>query len=436
MPMADSSPSPSYVTWFRDALPYINAHRGKTFVVMFSGELIESPRFADLVHDLALLSSLGVRLVLVNGARPRIERLLRDRGVEMRYVGGLRITDSTALECVKEAAGAVRLQIEALLSMGLANSPMAGARIRVNSGNLVTARPLGIRDGVDFQHTGEVRRVDRVGIEHALNNGDLVLLSPLGFSPTGEVFNLTVEDVATAAAIELAADKLLCLVPGAGLPAHELTIAEADALTKAGSSLPTQTMTALNAALTATRGGVHRAHLIPEEVDGALLLELFTRDGCGTLLTLDPFEGLREATIDDVGGILELIRPLEQQGVLVRRERERLETEIDHFVVVERDNGIIATAALYPFPDSALGELACLVVHPDYRRGDRGEELLNYIERQTRARGLRGLFVLTTHAAHWFQERGFIPIEATELPLERQQLYNLQRNSQVLIKML
>lgn len=439
---AEPRPSTGAVTfagWFRSALPYINAHRGRTFVVLFGGEVVEDPGFAHLVHDLALLNSLGVRLVLVHGARPRIERLLQQRRVEMRYVNGLRVTDRVALECVKEAAGAVRLQVEALLSMGLANSPMAGARIRVISGNLVTARPLGIRDGVDFQHTGEVRRIDTDGICRALAHDDLVLLSPLGFSPTGEVFNLSAEDVATAAATALQADKLLCLLSDPPLSARELTVAQAgELLDRDGAELAEQTRQALGAAVQACIGGVRRAHLLAygsdRNNDGRLLQELFTRDGSGTLVALDPFEGLRAATIDDVRGILELIRPLEEDGILVRRSRERLETEIARFVVVERDNTVIATAALYPFEPESIGELACLVVHPDYRRGRRGEDLLAYVEQQARRQGLQRLFVLTTHTAHWFLERGFEPAGLDILPDRRRSLYNLQRNSRTLVK--
>lgn len=435
--MSDANANPAqYTDWFRSTLPYINAHRGRTFVVMFGGEVIEDPGFANLVHDLALLNSLGVRLVLVHGARPRIERLLRQRQVEMRYVDGLRVTDEIALECVKEATGAVRLQVEALLSMGLANSPMAGARIRVSSGNLVTARPLGIRDGTDFQHTGEVRRIDREGICHGLDNGDLVLLSPLGFSPTGEVFNLSAEDVATAAAVSIQADKLICLLPGEGLDISEMVVAEARARLQSDPNLGEETRSALSAAIQACNGGVKRAHLLAfgEHGDSGLLPELFTRDGSGTLVTTDPYEDLRTATIDDVGGILELIRPLEDDGILVRRSRERLETEVRRFVVIERDATVIATAALYAFPDDQLGELACLVVHPDYRRGQHGDELLNYIEQQARKQGLKQLFVLTTRTAHWFKERGFAGASLDTLPMQRRSLYNYQRNSQVLIK--
>jgi len=432
--------SAGFVHWFRHSSPYINAFRGRTFVLAFGGEVLAEAQFPGLVHDIALLNSLGVRLVLVHGARPQIEQRLQERGAQLQYVNGLRVTDDEALACVKEASGTMRVEIEALLSIGLANSPMAGARIRVTSGNFVTAQPLGVRDGVDYLHTGEVRRVDAEGIRRQLAEGAIVLLSPLGYSPTGEVFNLSAEDVATAAAIELGADKLLYLVDGAGIPdeqgalIRELTLNQAESVLAHASKLPEGLGKALFSALYACSKGVHRVHLIDRHVDGSLLLELFTRDGIGTLISGETYEDMRQATIDDVGGILELIEPLEADGVLVRRSRELLEMEIDYFTVVERDGTIIGCAALYPFPREGVGELACMAVHPHYRNQRRGDALLEYLERKARELGIQRLFVLTTRTAHWFMERGFAPATLRDLPLERQALYNYQRRSKVFIK--
>ncbi len=432
----------TFVRWFRDSSPYINAFRGRTFVVAFGGEVIAEEQFANLVHDIALLNSLGVRLVLVHGARPQIEQRLTERGIEMQYVNGLRVTDAAALACVKDAAGSVRVEIEALLSMGLANSPMAGADIRVASGNFVTAQPLGVREGIDYLHTGEVRRIDSEGIHRQLDDGALVLLSPIGYSPTGEVFNLSVEDVATAAAIQIKADKLIYLVDGNGLElddgtlVRELSLSEADSYLEEKEPLTEAIGKSLFSAIYACKNGVTRAHLINRHVDGSLLMELFTRDGIGTLVSGESYEDIRQATIRDVGGILELIAPLEQDGVLVRRERERLEMEIDYFTVVERDGMVIACAALYPFTEDHCGELACLAVHRDYRNQGRGDDLLEYIERQARGVGIEKLFVLTTRTAHWFQERGFKVASLDDLPMARQKLYNYQRRSKVFIKSL
>lgn len=432
----------AFVCWFRQSSPYFHAHRGRTFVITLGGEAVADEGFPSMVHDIALLHGLGIRLVLVHGARPQIEERLQARGTELRYVNGLRITDAPALACVKEAAGAVRVEIEALLSMGLANSPMAGARIRVASGNFVTARPLGVREGVDYGHTGLVRRVDAEAIRQRLDAGAIALIPSLGYSPTGEVFNLTAQDVANSTAIALGADKLVCLLEGPGVIGADgdllsnLEPRQVDPLLQDRTDLPEELTQHLRAAVRACRSGVKRVHLISRGIDGALLRELFTRDGVGTLLTAAPYEDTRVAGVEDVGGILELIAPLERQGALVRRSRETLETEIERFTIMQRDGMIVACAALYPFPADALGELACVAVHPDYQGDGRGDKLLQIVEAQALEQGIHALFVLTTQTAHWFRERGFEPADIATLPMKRQMLYNYRRNSQVFIKRL
>lgn len=430
----------TFVNWFRHSSPYIHAFRDRTFIISFGGEAVADASFPNLIHDISLLHSLGIRLVLVHGARPQIEQRLREKDQTIQYVNSIRVTDSAALACTKEAAGSVRLEIEALLSMGLANSPMAGARLRVTSGNFVIAKPLGILNGIDYGHTGEIRRIDGIGIKQRLDAGDIVLLSPIGYSPTGEIFNLTALEVAAAVAKELKADKLIYLVEGPGLRnAHkqllrQLSLKEAEAILKNEDNDLGEMAIVLKNAIESCNSDVRRVHLIDRSKDGGLLLELFTRDGVGTMISSDIYEGTRQASINDVGGILELIRPLEQAGVLVRRLREQLELEIDYFYVVERDGTIIACAALYPFMDEKIGELACLAVHPDYQKEGRGESLLLYIEREARKKKIRRLFVLTTQTAHWFQERGFAPADLNALPVKKQGLYNYQRRSKVFVK--
>ncbi len=429
-----------HVNWLRHASPYINAHRDCTFVVMLPGEGVAHPNFGNIVHDLVLLHSLGVRLVLVHGSRPQIEARLTNNGLTPRFHRDLRITDSPTLECVIDAVGQLRIAIEARLSMDMARSPMQGSRLRITSGNFVTARPIGVVDGVDYHHTGEVRRIDRKGINRQLDERSIVLLSPLGYSPTGEIFNLACEDVATRAAIDLDADKLLLfgaecgLLDEAGKLVRELRPQQVPAhLQRLGSSYQAEL---LDAAAEACKAGVRRSHIVSYAEDGALLSELFTRTGNGTLVAQEQFESLREATIEDVGGLIELITPLEDQGILVRRSREVLEREIEQFSIVEREGLIIACAALYQIADSDFGELACLAVNPAYRHGGRGDELLERIEERARAQGLKTLFVLTTRTAHWFRERGFEPSSVDRLPAARASLYNYQRNSQVFEKAL
>ena len=429
-----------YVNWLRHATPYINAHRDCTFVVMLPGEGVEHPNFANIVHDLVLLHSLGVRLVLVYGSRPQIESRLNERGLTARFHNNLRITDSQTLDCVIDAVGHLRIAIEARLSMDMAASPMQGSRLRVSGGNFVTARPIGVLDGIDYHHTGEVRRIDRRGIGRLLDERSIVLLSSLGYSPTGEIFNLSCEDVATRAAIELKADKLVLfgeqagLLDEQGLLVRELRPQQVPAhMARLGADYQAEL---LDAAAQACRGGVKRSHIVSFATDGSLLSELFTRDGSGTLVDQEQFESIREASIEDVGGLIDLITPLEEQGILVRRSREVLEREIGQFSIVERDGLIIACAALYPFADSDAGELACLAVNQEYRHGRRGDELLERIEQRARKLGLKTLFVLTTRTAHWFRERGFQPCGVESLPASRASLYNFQRNSKVFEKSL
>jgi amino-acid N-acetyltransferase len=440
-----------FVTWFRSVAPYVNSFRNKTFVVAFGGEVVADGKFVELVHDLNLLASLGVRLVLVHGARPQIESRLGECNLQTIYVRGMRVTDADTLQCVKESTGRVRVEIEALLSMGLPNSPMANAAIRVASGNFVTARPVGVIEGVDLMHTGEVRKIDAPAIRARLEQGELALLSPLGYSPTGEIFNLTLENVAAEAAIALKADKLIFLMDPEGIEKRnsdcsealllrELTVAEGKALLRESpiqvARLSEDVQLYLPFALQACERGVSRAHLISRHVDGAMLLELFTHSGIGTMISEGPLENLRDARIEDVGAVLQLIEPLEADGTLVRRNRELLEMEIARFVVVEHDCIIIGCAALYPFPDDDAAELACLTVHSDYRSAGCGDALLKNIEGKARSLGSKKLFVLTTRTAHWFVERGFVETGIGELPRAKQGLYNYQRRSKVFVKQL
>jgi len=438
-----------FVAWFRSVTPYVNAFRGKVFVIGFSGEMITDAKFVSFIHDINLLASLGVRLVLVHGARPQIQLRLDESQLETQSVMGLRVTDPAALQCVKESVGRVHHEIAALLSMGLPNSPMANAAIRVTSGNFVTACPYGVINGIDLMHTGKVRKINAQAIHARLEQNDVALISPLGYSPTGEIFNLAMENVATEVAIALRAEKLIFLLnalepdkSSADKPPclpRELTVADCksllDSKTQATAhSVPDSIKPSLHYATKACEMGVARAHLISRHSDGAIIQELFTHDGIGCMISQETLQALRKARIEDVGGILQLIEPLETEGILVRRNRELLEIEIDRFTVFEHDGIILGCAALYPFPEENTCELACLAIHPDYRDQGHGNRLLKYIESKTVSQGIHTLFVLTTHATHWFIEHGFTETTPSELPKAKQNLYNYQRRSKVFVK--
>ncbi|EPH6263831.1 amino-acid N-acetyltransferase [Escherichia albertii] len=430
------------VEGFRHSVPYINTHRGKTFVIMLGGEAIEHENFSSIVNDIGLLHSLGIRLVVVYGARPQIDANLAAHHHEPLYHKNIRVTDAKTLELVKQAAGTLQLDITARLSMSLNNTPLQGAHINVVSGNFIIAQPLGVDDGVDYCHSGRIRRIDEEAIHRQLDNGAIVLLGPVAVSVTGESFNLTSEEIATQLAIKLKAEKMIGFCSSQGVTnddgniVSELFPNEAQARVEAQEEqgdYNSGTVRFLRGAVKACRSGVHRCHLISYQEDGALLQELFSRDGIGTQIVMESAEQIRRATINDIGGILELIRPLEQQGILVRRSREQLEMEIDKFTIIQRDNMTIACAALYPFPEEKIGEMACVAVHPDYRSSSRGEVLLERIAAQAKQSGLSKLFVLTTRSIHWFQERGFTPVDIDLLPESKKQMYNYQRKSKVLM---
>ena len=446
-----------FVSWFRSVAPYIHAFGGKTFVIAFGGEVVDDGQFISLSHDLNLLASLEVRIVLVHGSRTQIESRLKRANLKTKLAGGLRVTDDQAMEVVKEANGSIRVEIESLLSMGLVNSPMAGSDIRVASGNFVTAKPIGVLEGIDLQHTGEVRKVDSTAIQKRLDDGEMVLLSPLGYSPTGEAFNLSLEDVAVSTAIALHADKLIFLMDSSGVHnargelLREMTAQKAknllqhvknnyskndEAESPKAPNITEDEAYYLPAAIRACDHGVARTHLICRHTDGAILQELFTHDGIGTMVTEMPLESMRQAEIDDVGALLQLIEPLEAEGILVRRGRERLEIEIEQFYIMEHDGRVIGCAALYPFAQEKMAEFACLAIHPAYRGCGRGDRLFHYCEAQAKELGYKTLFCLTTRTEHWFLERGFIEKTVTDLPTEKQQIYNLQRRSKVFVKKL
>ncbi|MBI5616994.1 MAG: amino-acid N-acetyltransferase [Gammaproteobacteria bacterium] len=435
--MFEKQEAVSFVRGMREASPYIRAHRDHVFVVHLGGEALVDARFPHLVQDLTLLHGIGVKLVLVHGARPQIDARLATANIASTWCRHIRVTDAAALAEVKLAVAAARITVEAQFSHATVNRPFGGTPLRIVGGNFVVARPAGVVDGIDLQFTGEVRKVDASAIRRLIDQDDLVLVSPLAYSPTGEVFSLNALDLATSIAADLKAAKLIVLCDGPGVAGpdgavlRELTAQEAAALT-----LPEPLAQVMSCALEACNSGVGRVHLVPREVEGALLLELFTRDGVGTLVSSTPFDRLRPAGIEDVGGILDLIEPLEAEGILVKRSREKLEMEIDHFSVVERDDTVVACGALYPFAAAGMGEIACIAVHPEYRRNGFGDALLAALEQRAEDRGMSRVFALTTHTAHWFQEKGYSKVGLDDLPVERRELYNYRRNSIVLSKAL
>jgi amino-acid N-acetyltransferase len=399
-------------------------------VIGIPGECAMRDTFTQLIHDIAILNTLGIRLVICHGARPQIEQAILQQGGQNNYAKGIRVTDANSLNTVKQIISVMHLDIQAMLSM-------AGNDIRISSGNFVTAQPIGVLDGVDYQYTGRVRNIDATSIVWQLERGAIVLISPLGHSPSGETFSLAADELTAKLARALHADKAVFLLSDSDVStfsqhARALTLLESKNHLK--NKLPDSVRRCLQIALDCCSQGVNRVHFLDYALDGAILLELFTRDGCGLMISADNYDDMRAASIDDIGGILELIEPLEDSGVLVRRSRQKLEMEISQFFIMERDKMIIGCAALYTYDKEGLAELACLAIHPNYQGEGRGQAILDAMEKIAVKMGIKQLFVLTTQTTHWFLERNFKQCDMDVLPIKHQALYNYKRNSKVLLK--
>ena len=433
-----------FARWFRDSTPYISAYRGSTFVVMLGGDALAHNNYVNILHDLALLTVLGVRLVLVHGARPQLDAALKKAGIEARYANYLRITDTETLRVAKSVSAGLRNKIEASFSVGLPTTPLHNTEISVYSGNFVNAQPIGVLDGVDHHFSGQVRSIRCSAIEQALGVNSLVLVSPLAYSPAGETYNLCAEDLATELALQLGAEKLI-FFSEAVLPFNSarknqsvFTPAEAQSLLESNSVDKQSSLHyRLNALIQASLAGIPSSQLVSYTEDGALLQELFTATGHGTQILSGILEGVRKAEPSDIAGIIELIQPLEEAGILLKRSRDKLEQEIDHFLVAEIDGILAGCCALYPMSDSHSAELACLVAHPAYRNTSLGDglgaELLNAVCTKANSMGLERLFALTTRTRDWFIENGFKEVGVSDLPDSKQAMYNFQRNSKVLL---
>ena len=411
------------IDWFRNTAPYINTHRGTTVVVGLRAGAVSQDNFINVVHDLALMQSLGMRLVIVH----------EHADLEHAPISQDAITN------ILSEISSERSQIERMFSMGLPNSPLHNAKLRVISGNFVTARPVGILDGIDHGALGVVRHIDVAGITHALDGAAICLLSTTGHSPAGDIFAVNALELMRVVARSLAAEKLIVMSEHEGVTRddgsmmRQLTVADARSYS---SQVAGDIGANIRLACDTCDDGVKRVHLVSYRCDGGLIKELYTHDGAGTLISSDEYEQMVTAQSHDLAGILELIRPLQQEGILVERSNEQVAADLDHFTVITKDSRVIACAALYPNRHDAIGEIACVATHPDYRDSGHGERLVEKLAETARELHLKQVYVRTTQTGHWFRELGFQPVEQNELPSAEQAKSSRNRNSNTLIRAL
>jgi amino-acid N-acetyltransferase len=450
-----------FVEMFRSSANYIASHRNSLVIYHIPGDLMDErpDTFRDLMNDISLTWLLGMRIVIVAGCKYQVEKRLQQRNSHK----GMVVTDPESLRIVKEEAGYVRFEVERQLaralkgSRGGGNNVAEGGEGNVVSGNFYSAQPFGVLDGVDYKFSGFVRKMETDKIQQVLKNKDIVLLTTLGFSPTGEVFNVNSEYLASFAGGALNASKLIYFlendvamrhkVHGTNIP--HLRVNDGQKLLQL-SGVRTETkgfvylddcpynqaerdfLVKMGWGMHALQNGVKRVHLISPE-NGALLQELYTRDGAGTMVSGDLYDGILGATVRDVTAIHDLITPLVEKGTLVERTKATLERDIDQYHVYTRDGLIVACGQLKMF-ENGYAEIGCLVVNPSYRAKGRGDAMLGYLERLCVQNGASIVFVLSTQTMEWFIERGFDQVSVDMLPPSRQATYNHVRASKIYMK--
>ena len=473
---------PAFVRMFRGSAQYIANHRNTLVIYHIPGDLLEWSGFKNLMDDIALTWLLGIKVIIVTGCRTQLDRRLQterqkqsfehqhqqnnnynnEEQQETRQHFGVRITDMNALRLLKEEAGHVRFEVERQLARSLrlhGGLNRNGCDGNVLSGNFYSAQPFGVIDGVDYMYTGFPRRVEVEKIRQCHISNDIVLMTSLGASPSGEVFNVNSEFLAATVAGAMSASKVVFFtVHGTAfrdktknkiiqnlrstdamnfLRHHKVRIhskgfATIDDEEITHSEATAETLIKVGWALKALQKGVKRAHIIAP-TNGALLQELYTRDGSGTLISRDLYEGIRPANVNDINGIYELIEPLVNRGTLVPRSKTTLEKDINTYYVYTRDSLVVACAQLKRFEDG-FAEIGCMVVSKKYRSQGRGDAMLGYLERLSVQCGCSNVFVLSTQTMEWFIERGFKPASVDSLPPSRKAVYNHERKSKIYMK--
>ncbi len=421
------------VSDLRGILQYVPRFRDRIFVVAIDGEIIGSPNFANILLDLAVLRSLSIKIIIVHGASAQIAKLASERSLAITNSDGTGITDDLTLKVGVEAA------------TNILNEVMQGLTavdLRAVYANAIIAHPAGILGGVDFLHTGRVERVDTKSLHLFLNEGITPVIPPMGFDGEGRTFRVNSDGIALEVAEAMQAMKIIYLSAGDGVVVNgeivkQLSISEAEDLGKKRKvPLAVGAYSKLDHAARACRLGVPRVHLLDGLLDEALLSEVFSHEGIGTMVYSNEYQQIRRVFKKDVRAVMSLIRESVNSEELVRRTRADIIARLEDYWVMELDRNLVACAALHIFPETRQAELACLYVAKGHEGQGYGRKLMAFTEQLAVEKGVREIFALSTQAFNYFQQKGGY-LEATPdvLPPERRKKYDTSaRNSRVMRK--
>jgi amino-acid N-acetyltransferase len=437
--MSESGRVPDRVNAIREVLGYLGRYRNELFVLKIDDALVEEPLFPLLIRDVVLLYRMGIHVVIVPGARHAIDSALESAGIRSRYHQGVRITTEEGLAHVMTAASRVSNRILSLLSENGAQAV---------SGNWVRARTLGVIEGIDFQRTGRIEKVNVTLLSKLLGEGVIPLATNIGWNAVGKAHNLSSTELAVAVASAMGAAKLFFVGMEPGIPAvgealPELRVRDSGVysnmdlsqverlLAAAGNSLDREHRVLLESAVAACTGGVKRVHIVDGRENGILLEEIFSISGRGTMLFANLYTNICPASVEDVPEIIRLIQPFVQQSLVLQRTPETIAENVERWVVYKVDDAIRGCAALTPY-DAESGEIEALVVDEDHRGGGTGGRLVTFLIDRARRLGMKRVFALTTQASDFFMALGFAEVPPEELPAAKRQRYNRRRNSRVL----
>ena len=442
---SDATAQSSFIQNFRLSAKYINLFNQNIFVIALSGYVFNEDQFEKIAQDINILHSLKIKVILVYGARPQVESILVKNKIPVRLVKNMRVTSSAALKHVIEVNGAIRNKIEATLS----TIKSVSEGMRLSSGNFLTAMPVGIIDGIDMESTGKIRGVDVEAIKNKLNHHEIVIVSPIGYSPLGKIFNLSYEQTAAYVAAAVNADKLIYYVDANGILNErgelipELTSEKAHKLIshieekpspESAQNLSYDDFNILKSSVFAIKNKIKKVHLINRHIDGSLIEELFTEKGSGTILTEFALENFRKSTEGDLKDIYRILFPLEKRKILIERDLTQIKGMINQFYVLEHDKKFVGCVSLNSFKESL--ELASFSIEPKYQRLGFGKKLLKFCELEAKKLKYDEIFILTTQSEHWFAENGFKEKSKELMPTFKKKNYQSERNSKYLTKKL